>query len=271
MAHSLSGTIVERLITELFIPLIQNSLVAANFVVTKTEIKAASIKIWGVGAITTSAYTGGRLTSNQHEDTSVEFLLDKAISFSEDLDKLDTYQAAVELATPILQQAAYQIAAEIDEAVFTMLTTTTSLVAPLTVDASNVKAWIGSVGTRLTNLGAPKAGRKLALRPEIVAIMSEANLTGGSNEIATQAGKEFFITRFGGFDIFESVNLADGATTGKFAIASVPRCGALGLSYNEADIEDIPGQPVTNIWGVTSYGTKLVKEEYVVKADDFVA
>jgi hypothetical protein len=99
------------------------------------------------------------------------------------------------------------------------------------------------------------------------ALLGIAGFGKGSDTIATEAGREFFITRLAGFDIYESTNLVNGATTGKFAIATVQRCGALGIGYNELGIEPVSGQFYDCAKGLTAYGVKLSQPKFCVKCD----
>lgn len=357
MAFNLSGTIIKQLITDLFIPLIQNALVSGNFVITKTDVNAESIKIWGVGTVNIDDYTGGDVSGVFHTDNEVLLTLDKAKYFKEKIENIDTKQAAINILTPVLQEGAYQIAAQIDRDVFAMLAGTTTIVPATVLDASNILSWLGSMRSTLTNKGAPVAGRRLAVSPEIAGLLAEVGYGKGSDSIATEGGREFFITRLGGFDIYESVNLvgtgvteativdagagtftpgthditqgtdfttngtgtglvinvttdATGITTvnsittagtghkvgdvitvtqvnsvafdtaavlsitnaGVQSIGSVPRGGALGIALNDLHVEPrVSGQFYGAAMGLTNYGTKLVKDEYVVRSDTSVA
>jgi hypothetical protein len=259
MAFNLTGVIVTNMITELFIPQVRKSLVSRNFVIEKSEVKAESIKIWGVGAVTINDYTGGVVTPTAHVDTSVLLTLDKAKDFNQSVEKIDSEQSALDVLPGIIEAGSYGLANAIDTDVFTMLATTTKLVADPVLDATNVVEWIGDLATELTNNGAPREGRKLSFSPEMVNVLNQAavvlNVTA-----AEAAAREGFIGRFGGFDIFETIN------SGQTAIGAVARGAALGLGFNDLDIENIPGQHFAVAKGLINYGTKLVKEEYVVKS-----
>ena len=269
MAFNLTGTIRERMITELFIPQVRKSMVADAFVTTKTAVDAESIKVWGIGSVTVGDYTGGDVAGVDHVDTSVLLTLDEAKYFKERVEKIDNEQSALDILPAILTQGGYEIGQAIDGDVFTALATTTSIVPTIALDASNVVSFIGSMSVKLTNAGAPRLGRALALTPEIVALLAEANITLNTTT-AEEATKEGFIGRFYGFDIYETTNLPAGAT-GTEVIASVARGGALGLGFNELAIEDVTGQFYTVAKGLTNYGVKLVKDAYVAKCDATLA
>ena len=260
MAFNLTGVIQEKMITDLFIPQVRNAMVADEFVITKSAVKADSIKIWGVGSVTINDYTGGTVTPTAHVDTSVLLTLDKAKDFNESVEKIDTEQSALDVLPGIIEAGSYGLASAIDTDVFVELATTTKTVANPVLDSTNVSEWIGDIATKMTNEGAPRSGRKLALTPEMINILNQANITYNTST-AEQAAVEGFIGRALGFDIYESVNLP--ALT---AIAAVARGGALGLGFNDLDVENIPGQHFAVAKGLINYGVQLVKEEYVVKS-----
>ncbi len=271
MAYQLTGAIQEELITGVMIPNVRNASVASQFVKTETIVGSDSIKIVGVGAVATSAYTGGEIAAHNYTDTSVILGLTKGNSFSEKVQQVDTYEAAMPIYPGIIEEGSYQLGQDVDKAVFAKLGAATNTVtAPATgLDKSNIIGWIGEMKAKLTRQGAPALGRKLALSPEMVAVLAEAGIAGNSDSIATDASKEFFVTRFGGFDIYETVNLLAG--TGEVAVATAPRGAALGIGFNTLKVDAMPGQVYDIVVGVVVYDSVIVKQEYVVASDATIA
>lgn len=259
MAFNLTGVVQERMITELFIPQVREALVARAFVTEKSEVKADSIKVYGVGTVTINDYTGGTVTPTAHVDTSILLTLDKAKEFNEYVEDIDSYESALNILPGIIEAGSFGIAEEIDKDVFTELATTTNGVADPVLDASNIVEWIGDLGTALTNLKAPKKGRALALSPEMINVLNQANIQLNTST-AEAAAVEGFVGRFGGFDIYETIN------SGQTAIAAVRRGAALGLGFNDLQVEHIAGQHYTVATGLVAYGVKLVQPSYVVKS-----
>lgn len=266
ITFTLNGTIKEKLISEVYIPQIRQSLVAGNFLTTKTDAKAKSLKIWGLGAVATSDWDGGRLTPSTHNNTSIDLAMDQGKSFSEDVHRVDNEASALDVLPGVLEEGAYGIAKDIDTFAFTELATTTYTGNAVVLDESNIKGFVREMGVLLDTNGAPAVGRALGLTPEAAALLAEVVGTLGSDTAATEAVREGFVGRYGGFDIFKTNQLA-AATTGKWAIASAPRGGALGVGYSEIGVDAIPGSPVDNAWGATQFGAEIVKNEFVVKAD----
>jgi len=264
---TLTGTLREKIITDFFIPQIKKATVATAMLTTETGLKTKSIKVWGVGAVAISDYTGGRIT-NQHNytNTSVDLVLDQAKSFSEDISRLENEASAINVLPGVLEAGAQGIAESIDAFAFAQLATTTEEVATIVLDETNAIDWLLSMKTKLTKLGAPTLGRKLAVTPEAGAIFSKVISASGSDSLATEAGLNGAVGHYGGFDIYESDFLADGAN-GKYAIASVQRGGALGIGFNELGVDAIPGSPIDNAWTVVQYGCEVVQPKFIVKSD----
>lgn len=325
MAFELTGTIREKIFTTIVIPLLRQSLVAQNFVVTDNQVKAESMKIWGVGKVKIDNYTGGRLTSRNHKDTSVTLNMDEKRSFSEDINRFDTFEAAVSLLAPVLQEGIYNIADEIDYDVFKMLGTTLNKIPGVALDETNIFEWIASFDAHLTRSKAPMMGRKLAISPEINTILIAAGFKGGSDSIATQAGRAGYIGRLSNMDIyvtnncplvtetFSTLNVTDipvrgieividdtTAVSGTAVLATVDgfeqlqcfdqtdydiavkaqrdvavlvnciatsqRGAALGIGFQEFEVEKVQGSPIDNAWGVMGWGKKKVRDEFIVKS-----
>jgi hypothetical protein len=265
MAFNLSGTIVERLITDLFIPRTENALVSRAFVTAKSGVKAESIKIWGVGSVTVADYAGGVITGTDHVDTSVLLTLNKAKYFRQNVEKIDNDQSAINVLSSIIPVGAYELASVIDKDTFAELATTTNTVPTVALDETNVAKWVRAMGVKLTKQGAPRVGRALAVNAEIAALLAGKVSDSGNDAMSGTAQAEGFVGRFAGFDIYESENIPVSGLN-ITAIASVPRSTALGLGFNQLGIDAIPGQFFDAALGLVSYGLKLVQNDYVCKS-----
>ena len=269
MAFVLTGAIQEELITGMMIPELRKQLVSSNFVTTKIVQGADSLKFPGVGAVNTFDYTGsGTSTVQSYTDTSVVLTLDKTKGAAVSIEKIDNEQSAVSVIAPVTSKMVYSLGDATDVEVFELLATTTNTVSGTALDKTNIIRWILDMGVKLDNLKAPRAGRSLAVSPEVGAVISEAiiNLTiDKANEAANG-----YVGNFGGFQIFISLNLKAGAT-GIECIAAVPEGGVLGLGFNSLDIEKAIGEPYDVISSYTNYGIKLLNAGLVVKSDATVA
>jgi len=270
MAFVLNGTIGKEEIRNMFIPNVEYNLVASNFTTMETVMDTESVKIWGVGAVQTSAYSGSAVITDA-TDTSVTLTLDQSQYFMKSIDKVDNAQGAVKVLSTVLQRGAEATADGIDAFIFTTLAGTTNTTNPtsaaVALTASNVVAWVLDLGVKLDNLKAPARGRVLAVSPEIGAILATANMS-FQTSTAEEAVKTGFLGVFGGFSIFKSTNLKVGnESTSRVCIACVPEGSYAGIGYQEYSI----AEPDTSFkWlakGLANYGAKIAQELFIVKSD----
>ena len=269
MAFVLNGVISKEEIRNLFIPDVEEALVGSNFVTMETVLDAESVKIPGVGDVTVSPYTGTAVTSDA-TDTSTLLVLDQADYFQKAIDKVDNAQSAVKIISKVLDKGAMSTADAIDTYIFDVLGGAANTVPTIALDETNIVEWIGDMGVALSNQKAPKRGRRLAVSPEVAALISRANLNFNTTS-AEEAAREGFVGRFGGFDIFETLNLKDG-TNGKLAVAvSANDAAYAGIGYQEYSV----GDPVEGFkWiakGLANYGAVIAQEAFVVTCDVTVA
>lgn len=268
----LDGVISKEEIRDLFVDYLENELVARSVFPTVSIMDAESIKIPGLGAVPVSDYTGAAPTATDQTDTSVILTLDQAKYFLQRIDKIDDAQAAVKILAKVLSAGAYEIANAIDEYVFgEAANTPNTITANAALDETNIAKWISDFGVKLSSLKAPKMGRKLVVSPEISAVIARANLT-LQTTTAEEAAREGFVGRFGGFDIFESLNLKDGAGAGeKRCIASVGDSVVAGIGYSEFGAGEKIDDFKDYVKGLTNYGAKIIQSAYVVSGDGAVA
>ena len=262
---NLGDFINDKEIRDMFIDYLENELVARNVFPTTSIIGASSIKIPGLSTVATAAYTGAAPSATDTTDTSVILSLDSAQYFLQRIDKIDDHMTAVKVLAKVLAAGAYELANVIDEAAFTEAATTSNNVTQPSggLDESNVAGWIGDMGVKLSRQKAPKGGRKLVVTPEVSALISQANLT-LQTTTAEEAAREGFVGRFGGFDIFESLNLPHDPSTGDTCFATVGDSVVLGIGYQEFGIGDKADDFKIYVKGLVNYGVKLVQDAYLV-------
>lgn len=270
MAFVLNGTIGKEEIRNMFIPNVEYNLVSSNFTTMETVMDTESVRIWGVGAVQTSAYNGTAVVTDA-TDTSVLLTLDQSRYFMKQIDKVDNAQEAVKILSTVLQYGAESTADEIDKYVFSVLATTTNTINPtsaaMTISDTNVVQWVLDLGVKLDNLKAPSRGRVLAVSPEIAAQLATANLK-FQTTTAEEAAKTGFVGVFGGFTIFKSVNLAVGnESTSRVCIATVPSGSYAGIGYQEYNIVEPDMSFKWVAKGLANYGAAIGQPLFVVKSD----
>lgn len=206
MAFVLDGVISKEEIRNMFIADVNKALVGQNFLNVETVLDAESIKIWGVGDVAVLDYNGTAVTTDA-TDTSVNLTLDQAKYFQKAVDRIDNAQSAIKIISKVLSKGAISTAEAIDDYIFSVLGAATNTVPTVALDDTNVIKWVSDMSVALTNQKAPKAGRKLAVSPEVGALLAEAGMSVESDALATEAARNGWIGRFYGFDIYETLSL----------------------------------------------------------------
>lgn len=262
MAINLTGTIREKVITELAIPRLERALVSGASTTLKTGIDAKSIKIWGLGNVTVGDYTGGDVAGTDFGDTSVDLVLDTAKYFKEKVENIDTYEAAVPVLKAILPIGAQAIGSAIDALNFAaMVAGAGQTVDGLLLDATNVDDFIGDIGVALDEDDVPTEGRVLTVSPAVAKLIAIANLDRNTSS-AEEASRNGFLGQYLGFTIYKSNNLP----AGKY-VAAHPRGTAAGIGWNEMKIDEVSGQFYAAAMGLTASGVKVVEGKMIATGD----
>ena len=262
MAINLTGTIREKVITELAIPRLEKALVSGASSILKTGIDAKSIKIWGLGDVTVGDYTGGDVAGADFGSTSVDLELPTMKYFKEKVENVDNYQSAVPVLQAILPIGATAIATAIDAINFAAIVAGAgTTVDGLLLDETNVDAFIGEVGQALDVKDVPAEGRALTINPELKKLIALANLD-RSTASAEEASRKGFVGEYLGFKIYVSNNLPAGKYT-----AAHPRGTATGIGWNEMKIDEVSGQFYAAAMGLTNSGVKVIKGDMIVTGD----
>jgi len=271
MSYILDGVISQEEIRDMFVDYLEAELVASNVFPTSSILGAESIKIPGLGTVPVNDYNGSTPTATDQTDTSVILTLDQAKYFLQRIDKVDDAQAAIKILAKVLAAGAYEIANAVDEFAFGEASNTTNTITAAALDETNVAKWIGDFGVKLSTLKAPKMGRKLIVSPEVSAVIARANLNLQTTS-AEEAAREGFVGRFGGFDIFESLNLKDGAGAGeKTCIATVGDSLVIGVGYQEFGAGSKADDFKDYAKGLVNFGAKIIQSAYIVSGDASVA
>ena len=271
MAFVLTNSERQQWFDGLLIPAVEAYNVSAAFVTTKTGIDAKVITIPGVGAITVSTYDGTDMTVSNVADAKVDVALDQAKYTNSAVESTDNFNSFMNVIPEVTDRTADAIADVIDTYTFGQLSSATNIVTGGTaLTVATIAAFIGSLKVKLNQLKAPRAGRKLALPSDVADLLAQAQIGSGSDSIATEAGRTGYVTTYGGFDIYESQNLAS-ATTGVWGIACVDTGAVMGIGYNEARVKELEGRFADAVQTLVNYGAKVIKQEFVVKADVAVA
>lgn len=271
MAFALDGVINEEQILNIMIAKMRKALVAQNAVrYHSVPGGLSSIKIPGISDVEDQEYTGSDLDITDVTDEAKILVLNQRRSFAKTVDKVDDYEAAVNVVSEVIENGIYGIAKRADKFINTTITSDADVASlaggQITISALNAVSTIIKVGVALDNLDVPESGRILMASPELAGALAEANIS-FSITTAEEAARTGFVGRFGGFDIFKSNNLADGAGSGKMCYAGIPAGGDFGQSLQTSDIVSTEKSFKWLIKGLSVYGSKVNNPNCYVKFD----
>lgn len=252
MAFFMTESEREEYFSGMLIPAVEAYNVSGAFVTTKTGVNAKVLTVPGIGEPSVRDYDGTDMALDDIGDASVDVTLDQKKYVNASIERVDDFNSFLEAVPETADRSSAAVAKVIDVYLFGKLAETTNSIPTVSVTDVNILGLIGDLGVKLDNLEAPQAGRRLALTPEIVAILTEVlGTTSGSDSIATEAGRTGFVTSYGGFSIYKTVNLLAGAVT----------------TYDALNLTDIPktAPVVVNqaVTGVTS-GTAVLGDGTVI-------
>lgn len=260
---------------------LQKTLVFASPMITNRNYEGEianygdRVKINQIGDVDVNNYAAGTDIAYQTMADASQFLdVDQQKYFAINLDDVDAAQANVDLMVAYSQQAAYKIADTVDQSiaglhsqagVIANLGTTAS---PLTVTAADstggnvgILELFRRIGTALTKNNVPKPGRYIILSPDMVGRLFERNVDIVGVSQQQEAVSNGYVGRFGGFDIFESNNVADVGTvaTPKQKIIAGTNA-AITFAQQISKIEGVrrENQFADAVRGLYVYGRKVV-------------
>lgn len=209
---------------------LDNAHVATNFVNRdyEGEIKAQGdrVKINSIGDITIGDYTKNNNLSDPEQLTTTDqtLIVDQAKSFNFQIDDVDKVQAKGGLVDVAMQRAAYGLTEVSDKFLFGTIAKGADAKniigdtsTPIALTQDNTYEHIVKLKTILDKGNVPADGRKLAVPPELHALLLLDNRftgTGGSQAEATLGTG--FIGKVAGFDVYMSNNLP--VTDNKYSI-----------------------------------------------------
>lgn len=176
-----------------------------------------TVHINTLGAVTIKNYTANTDMAAADDLTTTDqtLVIDQAKYFNFQLDDVDAAQVAGDVMDTAMGRAAYALSDTSDAFLFGVLAaggaaanrvgTTT---APVKLDATNIYAKLVELRTKLDKQNVPTTGRKIAVSPEIYAVLLQCpqfiTLNAGVAEGAVVNG---MVGRIAGFDVYESNNV----------------------------------------------------------------
>lgn len=270
MAFEITAAVSQEDVASYFIKKLDTALVAKYAMRYHIASQGAdSFKIPGFDDATTGVYTGLDITIEDQTMSEAILLLDQKPYFAIQVDKVDTYENAVNIVTGALDRGAYAVQKVIDAFVFNVLATEADIpeIPTVVVDADNVIKTILNLGLQLDDNDVAEWGRVLFVPPFFATALAEANITlnTGSAEEATRRG---WVGIFGGFQIYKTNQLTDGVETGsKVVIAGIPDGGDFAQSLKTASTVAMEKNFKDLVKGLNSNGAVVSEPNCYVKLD----
>lgn len=228
-----------------------------------------TVKINQLGDITIKKYTGADIEDPEEIDSKQQDLvIDQARYYNFSVKDVDKAQANVNLLDKSMERAAYAMADEVDQDIFTQLATgagnkvgTASKAVEITVN--NAYDQLVDLGVKLDELNVPKAGRKVALPAWYLGFLAkDPRFTKDMNILANGVVEGATVGRF---QILQTNNLKTGAGSVVHAIAGTTQ----GMSFANQIVETEAYRPEKNfsdaVKGLSVWGRKVVQPDALVE------
>lgn len=255
---------------------LENAHVATAFINRdyEGEIKKQgdTVHINSIGAITVNTYEAGTdITVQDLTTTDQTLVIDQAKYFAFQVDDIDKVQVAGDLIDTATGRAAYALADVEDAFIFGKIAAAGiandnvigTAASPIALTAANIYSQIVAMRTAMDKASVPTAGRKLAVSPEVYALLLQDARFTTNNATAEQVTVNGFVGRIAGFDVYETNNLT--ATDDYTVItASTPEA----TTYADQIVSTEAFRPESAfadaVKGLHVYGCKVVRPACVV-------
>jgi hypothetical protein len=202
-----------RLNTKLRGALVFGSVVNTDYEGEISALGGDTVKINQVGEVTVAAYVPGTtsLTVQQLTDYQTTLKIDQIYSFDFGSDKVNIAQANTNYMDEAFQSAAWGLKNVADEYIAGLYGEAGST-SSLAVDSTNVLAGVLTCSQELSKNNVPREGRWLIGPPEFTTKLAIAKVLVTDAGAAADAFMNGFQGRVGGFDYYESNNVANDGT-----------------------------------------------------------
>lgn len=231
--------------------------------------KGDTVHVNTLGAITVRDYTPGTpITVEALSTTDQTLVIDCDQYFAFSVEDLDKVQAAGPLVDKATQGAAYSVADKVDTKIFA----TIAAAAPsgntigtnankIALTSANVYENILKLKTKLDNASVPSNSRKLAITPDIEALLLLDNrFVAAGVQQSEDRLENGFVGRVAGFDVYKTLNLPANTViaTAPFATSFAEQLVSTEALRSEAAFADI-------VRGHDVYGVKTFYADAVAK------
>lgn len=217
------------------------------------------VHINNIGDITIKNYVKANgIAAPDGLDLSKQTLvIDQAKYFNFAVKDVDAAQAAGDMMDAAMGRAAYGMADVVDQFIFGLMESATGTTS--VTQTSNTYNDCVALAKALDLANVPKAGRKLAVCPEIYAELLMDKRFAGNGEASQTFAENGYVGKVAGFEVYETNNL-----TVK-AIATVVDATSFAEQLTEMEAYRPQGDFSDAVKGLNIYGGKVIRPTAIAK------
>jgi len=242
---------------------LRKSLVFGSVVNTDYEGEIGSggdtVKINSIGDVTIGNYVPNStsITPEQLNDYQTTLLIDQKKYFAFKVDDVDKAQVNANVMDEAMQSAAWGLKNAADESIAALYTGAGNTITTTAIDSTNAFAAVLTLGQYLSQENVPEDGRWLVIPPWFKTKLLLAKALVTDNGAAADAFTNGKVGRVGGFDVYESNNVANDGTT-YYIMAGTRKAISFAAQVNKVEAYRPEASFSDAVKGLYVYGTKVV-------------
>ena len=242
---------------------LRKSLVFGSVVNTDYEGEIGSggdtVKINSIGDVTIGNYVPNstNITPEQLNDYQTTLSIDTKKYFAFKVDDVDKAQVNANVMDEAMQSAAWGLKNAADESIAALYTGAANTITTTAIDSTNAFAAVLTLGQYLSQENIPEDGRWLVIPPWFKTKLLLAKALVTDNGAAADAFANGKVGRVGGFDLYESNNVANDGTT-YYIMAGTRKAISFAAQVNKVEAYRPEASFSDAVKGLYVYGTKVV-------------
>ena len=242
---------------------LRKSLVFGSVVNTDYEGEIGSggdtVKINSIGDVTIGNYVPNstNITPEQLNDYQTTLSIDTKKYFAFKVDDVDKAQVNANVMDEAMQSAAWGLKNAADESIAALYTGAANTITTTAIDSTNAFAAVLTLGQYLSQENIPEDGRWLVIPPWFKTKLLLAKALVTDNGAAADAFTNGKVGRVGGFDLYESNNVANDGTT-YYIMAGTRKAISFAAQVNKVEAYRPEASFSDAVKGLYVYGTKVV-------------
>lgn len=233
-----------------------------------------TVRITRPNAVTIGNYTGADIALQTADgESTLDLVIDQAKFFGVYVDDLKKAQANVDVMAAYTDEANYKLRDVADKFIFGMYADAPSenIIDTIVLTKDNIYSTLVDLATKLSEANVPLEGRKLALSPAEVGLLSKSPEFVKASPTGDQTVANSFVGTVAGFQVFMTNNLvqddpttlASGDDIHRYVVAAHP----MACTYADQIVSVEQYRPEKKfgdaVKGLHVYGKKVIKPEAI--------